>query len=176
MSWIKSLVPIVLRYSDSLASWLSIVCGVIMWALMIISVYAVVLRYFFNDPPTWSMPVAQYALLWIVSLSISYTQARGTHIKIDAIITRAPQTIQSGAGMFVLVLALFFFILFTWSGINYSLDAFRNSWNSGPTLYWPLFPIMVIMPVGGFLMVLQLLTTLIKEMAVLSTNLSTSKR
>jgi TRAP-type C4-dicarboxylate transport system permease small subunit len=163
VSWIKSRAPIGLRYSEGLASWLSIICGLMMWSLMVITVYEVVLRYFFHNPPTWSMPVAQYALLWIVSLSISYTQARGTHIKIDAIIVRAPQQIQTIVGMVVSVLAILFFILFTWSGINYSLEIFREARDSGPTLFWPLFPIIVIMPVGGFLMVLQLLTTLTKQ-------------
>lgn len=169
MDWIKRWGLVTLRYNEGMNNLLAIMTGLFIVALMGINAYEVVMRYYFDAPTDWVLPVAEYSLLWIVSLAISYTQLRGSHIRIEAIISRAPRQVQSGTNIFISGLALVFFILFTWGAIDYVSEALEESWNTGPVHYWPLFPILIIMPVGGFLMGLQLFITIIRHIVDLST-------
>ena len=169
MGWIKRWALIAVRYNEGLNNLLAIMVGLFIVAIMLCNAYEVVMRYYFDSPTDWVLPVAEYSLLWIVSLAISYTQLKGSHIKIDAIISRAPRQMQSGVGIVISALALFFFILITWGGIRYITEALAESWNTGPVHYWPLFPILIIMPVGGFLMGVQLSINILKHITDLST-------
>ena len=125
-----------MRYNESMNNLLAIMVGLFVVAIMFCNVYEVVMRYYFDSPTDWVLPVAEFALLWIVSLAISYTQLKGSHIKIDAIISRAPRQMQSGVGIVISALALFLFMLITWGGIRYVTEALEESWNTGPVHYW----------------------------------------
>jgi len=65
---------------------------------------------------------------------------------------------------------LFAFVIFTWSLTVYAHRAFVNNWHGGQPqgLFWPEFPIILIIPIAGFFLSLQLLIGIIRDISVLT--------
>ena len=51
-------------------------------------------------------------------------------------------------------------VVLTWKGWEYAFLAYKQGMISGSILEIPLFPIMVLIPIGGFMLCLQFLSKL----------------
>ena len=57
----------------------------------------VVLRYFFNNPQSWAEEVGRYLFVWITFLGAATAFARGTHIRIDAVVNLFGKRVSGAA-------------------------------------------------------------------------------
>lgn len=68
---------------DRFLRWLALAAGGVLLALMMFTVFDVVLRYFFNAPFRGSLELTEYAMALIVFLSLAYCGWTGGHIAVD---------------------------------------------------------------------------------------------
>ena len=132
-------------------------------AVMFCIVYNVIMNNIFNEPKSWVVELSAYGTLYVVLLPLAYAQQQGSHIKVDIISSRFSGKWLKAANVTISVLSLFYFVILTWGMAHYTEEHFYD--RSLGNLDLRLFPVMVVMPVGAFLISIQLFIEFIRNIA-----------
>jgi TRAP-type mannitol/chloroaromatic compound transport system permease small subunit len=159
-----------LRYIEKISEWTGILCVWIVIPLMAVVMYEVARRHFFNAPTGWG-----YDTCWMIysaqfMLGGAYTLLHKGHIRIDIVYNILPpraQLIFDTALYAVAVLLVS--IVFTWAGVKFAAYA----WSTGEKLsttnwFFPSGPSKTIIPVAFFLLGLQSLAELVRNILTLT--------
>lgn len=61
----------------------------ILVAIVVIMLYQIIRRYFFNSSLTWSEEFCRYAFTWFIFIAFSYSIRLGSELRVDAVIALA---------------------------------------------------------------------------------------
>jgi TRAP-type mannitol/chloroaromatic compound transport system permease small subunit len=159
----------VVEYVDKISEWTGIVVSWIIIPLTFVVVYEVIMRHFFNAPTGWG-----YDTLWMLysaqfMIGGAYTLLKKGHVRIDIVYnTLSPR----GQLIFdTIVYAVVFssiMILFTWAGVRFASEAWAtNERLSTTNWFFPSGPSKTVIPVAFFLLSLQSLAELIRNISTL---------
>lgn len=159
----------VLKYIDKISEWTGIFSVWIVIPLMVVVLYEVVMRHFFNAPTGWG-----YDTCWMLysaqfMIGGAYTLLHKGHIRIDIV-----YNILSPRGKLIFdtvlyaAVVLFVMVVFTWAGVKFAAYA----WSAGEKLsttnwFFPSGPSKTIIPVGFFLLGLQSLAEFVRNISIL---------
>jgi TRAP-type mannitol/chloroaromatic compound transport system permease small subunit len=159
----------VLKYIDKISEWTGIFSVWIVIPLMVVVLYEVVMRHFFNAPTGWG-----YDTCWMLysaqfMIGGAYTLLHKGHIRIDIV-----YNILSPRGKLIFdtvlyaAVVLFVMVVFTWAGVKFSAYA----WSAGEKLsttnwFFPSGPSKTIIPVAFFLLGLQSLAEFVRNISIL---------
>jgi TRAP-type mannitol/chloroaromatic compound transport system permease small subunit len=159
----------VLKYIDKISEWTGIFSVWIVIPLMVVVLYEVVMRHFFNAPTGWG-----YDTCWMLysaqfMIGGAYTLLHKGHIRIDIV-----YNILSPRGKLIFdtvlyaAVVLFVMVVFTWAGVKFAAYA----WTTGEKLsttnwFFPSGPSKTIIPVGFFLLGLQSLAEFVRNISIL---------
>ena len=135
-------------------------------AMMVVVVYGVVMRYIFNIPARWVAEVSEFMMVALSFLVLAYVQYQRKHINITFLIERRNEKTKTILGVITTMTTLIVFILLTWASWQFALKALRSGFSSDAAAI-PLFPPRLLVPIGAFLMCLQLIADLIQGIASL---------
>jgi len=130
--------------------------------------FAVVMRRFLNLPNIWSYETSQFIYGAFFILAGGYALRHRLHVTMDILYNRLS---LRGQAIIDLVTSIFFFIfvgLIVWTGWEAGWrslqigEASDSSW--GP----PIYPIKLIIPVGGFLLLIQGVAKFITDLSTLT--------
>jgi TRAP-type mannitol/chloroaromatic compound transport system permease small subunit len=128
-------------------------------ALMLVlgTCYEVVVRYLLRDPTSWAFDLSYLMYGAVFFMAGAYTLSRGGHVRADMFYRRWPERTQASVELTLYVLFFFPGILaLLISGWAYGIESLRLrevSVNSPAGM--PIWPLKMMIPVGGALMVLQ---------------------
>ena len=140
------------------------ICCLLLVVILIVCFTAVVMRYCFNSPLSWSEEVIIVLLVWFGYLCMSIDTYNDTNISITGFYTRLPKAAQKACDvMRHVLLTVFFYLMFSNSWKIFVLNSRKrlpaSQWNQG----LQYFPIVL----GGVLMcifsILNLIGTLTNE-------------
>ncbi len=117
----------------------------------------VTLRFFFNRPIFWMIEITQYAILWITFLLAAWVMRREKHVKMDIVLIRLKPTAQNLLNIITSVLSAIAFLILTWFAAAVTWTNFKEGYPDWTPLAAPLWPIYLIIPIGSFLIFIQLL-------------------
>jgi TRAP-type mannitol/chloroaromatic compound transport system permease small subunit len=148
--------------AGSFAAWLVI-------PLMVVVVYEVIVRHIFNAPTVWT-----YDTLWMLYsmnflLGGAFTLLKKGHIRIDII----HDTFSPRAKLVAdaIIFGLVFFVpcaVLTWISGEYAWESWVTKENLSTTsLIFPAGPIKTVMPIGFFLLALQSVAEVIRNIFAL---------
>lgn len=139
---------------NSVMAWIAALA--IIFMMFAIS-YAVMMRYIWNKPVPWIVEISSYLMLYITFLGTAWLQRKGGHVEVDLFTGRlkprvraAFKTITSLGG------AVVGFIL-AWKGSLVTVDYFQRDVTAIGILNTPQFLLMGIIPIGGFLLLVEFL-------------------
>jgi len=129
----------------------------LLWVLSFL-IFADVLLRFSGTPILWSNEISVYLLIAVVFLGVGYTYDCDGHFSITLLVEKLPRAPRIYLELAVVLLSLVFAVLLTWGGIE--LVRFARSLNlASPTLlHVPLYLPYLAVCVGGFSLVLSLIT------------------
>ncbi|MEO7760790.1 MAG: TRAP transporter small permease [Casimicrobiaceae bacterium] len=114
--------------------------------------WSVVMRYVFNQAPVWVDDMVGFLLVAIVMLSAAQALRRGEHIGVDLLAerlsARAARWTQAWALFAVLLVALILVV----NGWQTAMQSRQFGVVTEGRLEWPVWMLMMLMPVGGALM------------------------
>lgn len=121
------------------------------------------IRYIFNY--AWSLGVEanRWAILAIFSMPLAYTLAKGGHVAVDLIPVHYPPKLKTTVNVIGMLLTALFSFWMLWATWRYAfrelaigefLPGFQNV---------PLFPFLIFIPIGFFLLLVQSLILLVRE-------------
>ena len=119
------------------------------------------MRYGFNDPTKWSNEICGYMVVAVIFLGLSYTLLVDGHVRVDIFLLRLSQRGQTVLTIIVYMLSLVYAVVITWQGWIYAWDS-RDAL-SMTYMRLPLFPPMVLIPIGAFLLSLQFVSKIYRH-------------
>jgi TRAP-type C4-dicarboxylate transport system permease small subunit len=147
------------RFSEKAVQTALVGMVAIMTVIIILQVF---MRYIFLYSLSWSEEVARYLMIWVCFLGASLALKYGFHIGVEFVVNRFPEKMRGWVNLAAKLGMLFFLVYFTIGG-------FRVSWavrdQDSPALLFSMAYAYLSAPVGGFFMIIQLLTLLIEDWA-----------
>ncbi len=146
-----------LHMIDRLSAWSGKLFAWSVLLLTLIVCYDVTLRYILNAPTQWGFDIAYILYGTLFMMAGAYTLSRDGHVRADMMYrTLSPRT----QAWFDLVLYLLFFVpgiaALVYAGVEFT----RVSWamkevSSVTSSEVPIYPFKLVIPVAGFLLLLQ---------------------
>lgn len=139
--------------------------------LLFIVLYEVLMRYAFNAPTVWGFEATAFAYGLHYMLGLSFMENAEGHVRVDIVTSRFPKKVQAIimiAGYLLIFMPVF--VLMTWGAIEFAHTAtVTNELNS--TSWAPrIWPYKIFMALSFLLLVVQGLSTMLKNLQNLSDN------
>jgi TRAP-type mannitol/chloroaromatic compound transport system permease small subunit len=144
------------------------------WCIVILTIgvsYEVFVRYVLRDPTSWAFDFSYILYGALFLMSGAYTLSRGGHVRADIFYRRWRPRVQAGLELVLYVLFYFPGVLaLVISGWLYGTEAYairEVSVNSPAGV--PIWPLKLLIPVGGVLLVLQGIAEMLRCVLTLRT-------
>jgi len=167
--------PSFLRMIDRLVhKILTAFCGILLLLMVVFTVYSVVMRYYFEDPPVWGDLLTVLSNIWLVFLALALTVRDRDHIALDLIYTRLPlkfafivQQFWSFV-IFVLGIVIVYYglqVVATMGGKYWEMwyFAWEGGWFVFKPNYMPKKYAMAILPISGVLTSIAALMAILED-------------
>jgi TRAP-type mannitol/chloroaromatic compound transport system permease small subunit len=160
MRWIRALVKGIDGFS-------TITANTIRWLVLIImsiTVYDVVLRYFFNDPTIWAYELSGLLLgpFWL--LGGAYVLLHDGHVRLDILYRRFSPRKQAIIDLVTFTLLFFYCGLILIHGWDYFLFSFSRFEHSLTMWGPPIWPFKLVIVIGAALILLQGIAKYIRDL------------
>lgn len=135
------------RFAQALAGLACLACfALVCWA--------VAMRYFFNQPQSWSDEAVGWLVVAIVMLAVPEAQRRGENIGVDWLVDRwtgAKRRAVIGLGAAAVAITAIVLIVEGWETVNFTRMIGIKS-NALPDM--PLWAVQALIPIGAILLLL----------------------
>ncbi len=153
---------------DRLNLWQGKITSMLIIPLLLVVLYEVFMRYGFNSPTIWGFEATAFLYGMHYMFGLAYTDVKKGHVQVDIFTSLAPKKIQ--AAISALTTLVFFLPVMTcmtiWSTkfAIYSVQGLeKNSTSWAP----PIYPFKMIMALCFFLLLLQGVSNLIRDLQAL---------
>ncbi len=149
-------------------------CAVLLALMVVFTVYTVVMRYVFEDPPVWGDLLTVLSNIWLVFLALAITVRDKSHIALDLIYSRLPPFLGFAVQqfwslvIFALGLVIFYYGLeavATMGGKYWEMWYF--AWEDGGFVFKPNYMpkkyAVTIIPISGILTSLAALAAVLED-------------
>ena len=62
---------------DRISTYLAYIASFILFCLMLLTLYAIAMRFLFRDPPGWDIEISEYMLIYIAFLGTAWLLKKG---------------------------------------------------------------------------------------------------
>lgn len=148
------------RLSDFLVRLVGVLCIVLMTLLVAIVILGVFFRYVLTSPLSWSEEISRYLMIWIAFLAASIPLRKWEHVALEVIVQLLPSTLRKVIKIIMELMILVFLAVLTKQGLNLvKFAALQTSPSLGISMMW----VYLAAPVGGMIMLLQLLIVMVED-------------
>ena len=155
----------IVKLIDKISEWTGALSAWIVIPLMLVVMYEVVMRHFFNSPTAWGYDVSWMLFAAQFLLGGAFTHLRNGHIRIDIVYTtlseRARRIYDAAINIVVILPPA---ILFGWAGVKFAVEAYAADERLSTTnWFFPAGPPRTFIPLGFFLLALQCFAEIIRN-------------
>lgn len=149
-------------------------CAILLLLMVIFTVYSVVMRYVFEDPPVWGDLLTVLSNIWLVFLALAVTVRDKDHIALDLIYSRLPVkvafAIQQFWSLVIFGLGLVMIVygieaVATMGGKYWEMGYL--AWEDSQVVYKPNYMpkkyAIAIVPISGFLVSVAALASVLED-------------
>lgn len=112
----------------------------------------------FGGPPIIGLiEVTGYVLVYVTFLAAAWLLREEGHVNIDVILSRLKPRTQARLNIITSIIGAIICLVVTWYGAKVTWYVYQTNYRSIAELEIPLLPIVVIVPVGSFLLTIQFL-------------------
>lgn len=150
---------------DRLSAWTGTLSAWLVIPLVLVVIYEVTMRHFFNSPTSWAYDASWMIFSAQFLIGGAFTHLRNGHIRIDIIYGALSQRSKLIYDILInLIIIAPPMILFAWAGVVFSAKAYSIGERlSTSTWDFPTGPIKTLLPVGFFLLSLQSLAEIVRN-------------
>jgi len=142
------------------------VAAIVIGLLMIITTVDVCRRYFFGQAIVGIPEFTETLMVFIIFLSLAYTQALKQHLQVGFIVDRLPKRLAALVNTTTLLLALLFFGILTWRCAVVTEVAVRFMEYRFGVVHILLWPSRLAATIGSFLICVQLVMDLKQHLSI----------
>ena len=164
MNFLRAYVAVVDRFNHVLGR--IVMFGI--FALMGVLLWSTVSKAFFL-PSLWTLEMAQFVMVAYYVLGGPYAMQLGANVRMDLFYGELNPRKKAWTDSITVLFLLAYLVILLWGGIDSTIYSFQYGGERSPTAWRPyLWPIKVTMCIGIFLMLLQTLSELFKDILFLS--------
>ncbi len=154
--------------------FLTAFCALMLLMMVVFTVYTVIMRYVFEDPPVWGDLLTVLSNIWLVFIALALTVREKEQIALNLIYSRLPTPVgfaiqQVWTGIICalgIVICVYGFEVLSKMGGKY-WEMWYFAWENGGIVfkpnYMPKWYAMVILPLAGTLVSLGALVAIIED-------------
>ncbi|MBA7704736.1 hypothetical protein ES703_113554 [subsurface metagenome] len=124
--------------------------------MLLVMLTEVISRYFFGHPLTFSVDIAQLALLVLLYLSVALVLRTGGHVRIDVVAKHLHGRLRQGTELICTIVGLGWSVVIVWLGCLAFWEAFTDRLVTVFARFL-IYPILLAIPLGGLLLLLAFL-------------------
>lgn len=148
---------------DRFNRWIGRIVMYGIFVMMGILLWSSVSKAFFL-PSLWTLEMAQFAMVAYYILGGPYSIQMGSNVRMDLIYGEWSDRRKAQVDAITVLFLITYLGVLLWGGIDSTIYSFQYGGERSPTAWRPyLWPIKVIMCIGIFLMLLQALSELLKD-------------
>ena len=117
----------------------------------------VVLRKVLGRPIIWMAETAEYSLLWVTFLVAAWVLRSDGHVKMDLLLHNLNPKTQALINTVTSVVSIIICLALTWFSAQVTWGYFQTDYRINTFVRPPKFLIMLVIPVGSFLLSVQFL-------------------
>lgn len=122
---------------------------------MVVTTIEVIVRYFFKIPMAETFEIVEYSLLWMGFLGAGWVLRREAHTRMDIVLLRLSPRVQAGLNAVTSVICAGMWLLLTYYGFKVTWDSYRTGYFLATLLAPPMWPVFIVIPLGGLLLFIQ---------------------
>jgi TRAP-type C4-dicarboxylate transport system permease small subunit len=145
----------ILRVFDRLINLMTFLAGLILLFIMLSVCLEVILRYFFNRPLVWVIEVTECLLLYLTFLASAWLLREEGHVKIDILLGYFGARSQAFLGVVSSLIGVVVSLVLTIYGAGVTWDYFQRGIYTPTAMEIPVSAIILIIPLGGFMLLVQ---------------------
>ncbi|MFN2436130.1 MAG: TRAP transporter small permease subunit [Desulfotignum sp.] len=140
------------------------------WVLlmMFLTTLDVVLRYFFSSPIPGALEVSEIMLAIFGILGIAYTHGVGANVRVAMLVENLPTRAAAVLNLVTGLLSFQIIVMLVWYGVVIGVEEYQFG-TTTDSLKIPLYPIHFLLPIGAFLLSLEI----VKEIVASATEIIT---
>ncbi len=143
---------------DATLTSLVVLAAVILIFVMLSVNAEVIMRYFLNRPLLWVIEISEYSLLYITFLGTAWLLKKDGHVRMDLVLERLKPITQAVINITTSAILAIFCLILAWYGGEVTWEQFQvGTVKGGTILDFPLAAVLVVIPVGSFLLSIQFL-------------------
>ena len=138
----------------------------LLFAMGAILLYSTLSRVFLGVPINWVLEMSQFMLSAYYLLGGAYALQMGHHVRMDLFYTRLEARQRAITDAITIIFVIFFLVVLLTGGISstkYAIQYTQRNYTAWSPVLWP---VKVVMTTGVFLMLLQCISTFIKDVAI----------
>ncbi len=125
--------------------------------VMLIVCFEIFMRYFLNRPQTWVVEVAEFSLLFITFFSITWLLREEAHVKIEMVVDYISEKNMTLLNIITSIICSLTCLVMAIYGTQATWMAFKLGRTTRTAMMLKQWPLLIIMPIGFFLLFLQFL-------------------
>ena len=144
-----------LKFIDRMNELIGKAISYLILVLVGVIVYEIVARYFFNSPTIWAHEISQMVYGAYVILLGGYLQQRNGHVNVDILYLRFKPRTRAIIDLFTWLLFFAFCGVILVKGGEMAWDSFLYRETDSTVFAPPIYPLKMLIPLGGLLLLLQ---------------------
>ncbi len=153
------------QWVDTLNLWVGRLAMYLFFVMAAVMLWSTVSRAVFGAPVNWALEMSQFLLSAYFLLGGAYSLQQGAHVRMDLFYNRFSARRRAMIDAVTLLAVIFFLVVLLWGGISstqYALQYNQKNYSAWSPVLWP---VKIAMTLGVFLMLLQVISQLFKDVA-----------
>jgi TRAP-type mannitol/chloroaromatic compound transport system permease small subunit len=161
-------IPGLLRRIDLMGLWGGRIASYMILVATAQVCYELILRYVFNKPTVWGLETTLYLCAVTYVMSGAYASVHNAHIRVDLFYSRWRPKVRAAVDILVTDLLFFFFCgVLVWQSSLWFYEAWADGLTSGTIWDPPIWPMRLVLVVGGTLLFLSGVGQFIRDVLAL---------
>ena len=140
--------------------WLEFAAAILLICITLVVTMQIVCRYILQELPPWSEELSRYLFIWANFVGASVALARSSHVSIDSLVVRLPDSVRRKLGSVVVILVTTFSLFLFYQGVV-TASAMKISFST--TMHFSMAWVFAALPAAGLIFVLYQLQTIRKR-------------
>lgn len=154
------------RYVDAMNYRIGRVAMYLLFVMGAILLYSTLSRVIFGVPVNWVLEMSQFLLSAYYLVGGAYALQMDQHVRMDLFYGRLDARRRAITDAFTIFFVIFYLVVLFGGGLsstNYAIQYSQKNYSAWSPVLWP---VKVVMTAGVFLMLLQCISTFIKDVAI----------
>jgi len=155
------------KWIDDLSMWTGKAVSFLIFFLTLIVCYEVVARYILHSPTVWTHEFSVMLFGTFIVLGGAFTLRIGGHANMNIIHERLPLRVRALLDVLTFFVAFFFVWLLLSKGWSRAWTSLQILEHASTEWAPPIYPFRLMLPLGAFLLLLQLLAKFVRDVMAL---------